>query len=73
MQLQLDLQAGLDNKLRRSLDAKLSELQDSLNKHKQEELERKFAVRYHKVNTYIALRTICPLQDGLRGVVTQLL
>lgn len=49
--LQLDLQAGIDNKLRRSLDAKLLELQDSLDKHNKEELERKFAVRYHKVST----------------------
>ena len=46
------LQAGIDNKLRRSLDAKLSELQGSLNKHNQEELERKFAVRYHKVSAF---------------------
>ncbi|KAL3142959.1 hypothetical protein ABBQ38_003244 [Trebouxia sp. C0009 RCD-2024] len=44
--------AGVDSKLRRSLEAKLLELQESLKKHNKEELERKFAVRYHKIRFF---------------------
>lgn len=65
--LHLNSQAGVDNKLRRSLDAKLSELQESLKKHNQEELQRKFAVRYHKVNTLLALLTATRRLNTLGG------
>lgn len=36
--------------MRRSLESKMSQLQQSLIKHKQEETEKKFAARYHKVS-----------------------
>lgn len=49
MQVALVLQAEVDTKLRRSLEAKLSELRNSFSKHNQEETERKYAIRYHKV------------------------
>ena len=45
----------MDNKLKRNLDAKLSELQESLKRHNQQETERKFAVRYHKVRAVTML------------------
>ena len=42
-------QADKDQQLQRSLRKKLGELQDLLAKRVKEALERKFAVRYHKV------------------------
>ena len=56
------IQVGADNKLRRSLEAKLAELQGSLAKHDKTALERKFSVRYHKVFAHVLIGTLSTQQ-----------
>ena len=44
------VQPGLDPKARAATEAKMAKMQAEHDQHKREELERKMAVKYHKVS-----------------------
>ncbi|GLI59630.1 hypothetical protein VaNZ11_001555, partial [Volvox africanus] len=43
---------GLDSRVRAAKEAELAELQEKMAKHQQQDLERKYAVKYHKIKFF---------------------
>ncbi len=52
------LQEGLDARIQKKEQARLQQLKEAAQAHKAQELERKYAVRYHKVHGPETARTV---------------
>ncbi|GIL58622.1 hypothetical protein Vafri_13636 [Volvox africanus] len=62
---------GLDSRVRATKEAELAELREKMAKHQQQELERKYAVKYHKIKFFERVkleRAIKKLERRLRGI-----
>lgn len=50
------MQEGLDARIHKKEEVRLAELQETAESHRVQELERKYAVRYHKVPAFLPLQ-----------------